>query len=473
MMHTFSVEMCRAGYAVLVPSLKRPVSKLIGNIDFSEYITAGIEYLKNRHDVDTSTIALMGHSWGGDVAYTASKRATEVKTVISYGMSIYTLPSAEPSVLLACGCYDLLHPPEEMLCALRESSGNKEQKTGEISGNIQENTGRKLVISPFSDHSSEIIDPLLIKETVNWLNLVSGGTGEKLCTVHDHYRLIASNIRNLGLFLCFFYISYLISSLFIKSKYINIFPPLFSASCFIITAILKSLSSLSFFISDLSFIVFQIMLLSGFIFRDYTKEEINEKHREEKFIYVLKTIFTYIVLIWFSFILTFTLLRIPFFMTNSMVVKIPFMALFKFFTDGFFYFDKMESLLGFGWFQGWTLFFLTVFPVACIEAFRPGFFISIFTVTVKYIFRKKKEKKVKNKKNIIFMVILLSLASLAWFNLIRQGVNINMELISGLIWLFLRLFLLPLIFFLVFYRILSRFSWFPAITEASIRSRDA
>ena len=499
--------MCRAGYAVLVPSLKRPVSKLIGNIDFSEYITAGIDYLKSRHDVDTSKIAVMGHSWGGDVAYTASTGVPEVKTVISYGMSIYTLPSVKPSILLACGCYDLLHPPEEMLHALRESSGYKEQKTGELAGNIQENTGRKLVISPLTDHSSEIIDPLLIKETVDWVNLVYGRTDVKSLPVNDHFRLIASNIRNFGLFLSFFYVSYLILALFLKSnihdrvvttkneklsslhpsfftlhdshiKYINIFPLIFSASCFIVIVILKSLSSVSFFVSDLSFILFQIMVLCGFMFRNYVKGEVNEKYMEEKFIeekfmeekfmeekfiYVLKFIFTYTILIWFSFILPVTLLRVPYFLTHGLFVKIPFMAVFKFFTDGFFYFDKMEFLLGLGWFQRWPLFFLTVFPVTCIEAFKPGFFINMFTATVSYMFRKKKEKKVKNKKNIIFMVILLCLASLAWFNLIRQGVDINMELISGLIWLFLRLFLLPLSFFLLFYRILSRFSWFPGI----------
>lgn len=457
--------MCRAGYAVLVPSLKRPVSKLIGNIDFSEYITAGIEYLKNRHDVDTSKIALMGHSWGGDVAYTASTDAPDVKTVISYGMSIYTLPSVKPSILLACGCYDLLHPPEEMLRALRESSGYKEQKTGEIAGNIEENTGRKLVISPLTDHSSEIIDPLLIKETVNWVNLISGRTNVKSLPVKDHYRLIASNIRNLGLFLSFFYLSYLMSGLFLKSKYIKLFPPVFSVLSFILIVILKSLSSVSFFVSDMSFILFQIMLLSGFLFRNYVKSEVNETYIEEKFIYVLKFIFIYTILIWFSFIFTFTLMRVPFFFTHGLSVKIPFMAVFKFFTDPFFYFDKMEFLLGLGWFQGWLLFFLTVFPVTCIEAFKPGFFINMFTVPVSYMFRKKKEKKVKNKKNIIFMVILLSIAFLAWFNLIKQGVDINRELISGLIWLFLRLFLLPLSFFIVFYRILSRFSWFPGINR--------
>jgi hypothetical protein len=462
MMHSFSVEMCRAGYAVLVPSLKRPVSKLIGNIDFSDYITGGIDYLATREDVDKEKIALMGHSWGGDVAYTAGTRSPEVKTVISYGMSIYTLPDVKPSILLACGCYDLLHPPEEMLLALRESSGYKDQKTGEISGNIDGNTGRKLVISPFSDHSSEIIDPLLIKETVNWLNLVFARTGVKSFPVMDHYRIIASNIRNLGFFLCFFYISCFILRLFLKSKR---FPLVFSVSCFIIIFILKCLSSMSFFVSDLSFILFQIMLLCGFLFRNYVKGEINEKYMEEKFIYVLKFIFIYIILIWSSFILPVTLLRVPFFLKNGLIVKIPFMIIFKFFTDWFFYFDKMESLLGLGWFQGWLLFFLTVFPVTFIEAFKPGFFINIFTVTVSYIFRKKKEKNLKNKKNLIFMVILLFVASLAWFNLIKQGVGINIELISGLLWLCLRLIFLPITFFLVFYRILCRFSWFPAITE--------
>lgn len=467
MLHSFSIEMCRNGYAVLSLDLHKPPMKFFENVDFYDYFQGGLDFLKHRKEVDSSRIALMGHSWGGFIAYSYGTRTPEVKTVISYGMSIYTAPGLSPDILLASGAYDLLHPPEEMLLALGESSGVKDPKTGEIYGNMSEGTGRKLVISYMTDHSSEILDPVLIYETIKWLDLVFSSSERENIIVKEPYRLISENVRNFGIFLCLFYFSYYLMSLFHKRDKFNKFPLFFPPFCFFLIIIFKALSGLlCSFAPDTAFIIVHIMLWTGFLYRYYFKSGVKEvEYIGEKYIYSLKTVLTYFILIWSSVIVSITLLNVPFFIKEGWFLKVPFMFVFKFFTDSFFYFCKTKPYLGLVWTQGWGIFFFALLPLTLLEMFKPGLIINIFSSIIRYIFRKRERKPVKSdkKKSYGLLLVLLFAAIVSWINLITRGISVNMELIFGLLWVMLQYFLFPLILIIIFYKILKRFSWFPKI----------
>jgi len=466
MFHSYSVEMCRAGYAVFIPDLVKPPLKFFEKIDFFDYVLGGINYLDTRSDVDSSRIALMGHSWGGYIAHDYGIKLPCVKTVISYGMSIYYAPDLPPSILLASGIYDLLHPPWEMLSAIRESSGVAEQKTGEVTGDIKADTARKQVVSPLTDHSSEILDPLLIEETVKWMNQVFGFKREFM-SVREHYRVMAAGIKNFGLFLSLFYLSFRLFTLFFKHKKTGKFPLFFSLFCFILLIVMKGLAGIiPYWSPPAALILLSVMLWTGFLYKQYFSKEVKDtKYIEEKYLYSLKFVLLYFYLIWFSVVLSLVILRLPYLFGCGWVLKAPLVIIFKFFTDGFFYFAKTEPFLGLPWTQSWIRFFMTLIPFILLETFMPGLIVGIFAYIFGLIFRKRKKETARkvNKKEIIIVTVLFVLAIVAWLNLVTRGININTELILGLAGLFLQYLLLPLIIFIIFYKIFSRFSWFPLI----------
>ncbi len=131
---------------------------------------AALKYLATLPHVDERRLALVGHSMGVSYAVdTASKVGEPVTAVVGLGNEAVA-PGVPPrNLLLAMGLYDAFHSVDDMLKAVRKSSGNSELEPYEIAGSINDGVARGLYVSPISDHGMEPLDPLLMSRAIEWV----------------------------------------------------------------------------------------------------------------------------------------------------------------------------------------------------------------------------------------------------------------------------------------------------------------
>jgi len=150
---------------------------------------SALRRLAESPGVDVRRLALVGHSMGVSYAVdTAARVGNAVKAVVGLGNEAVA-PGVPPrNLLLAMGLYDAFHSVEDMLDAVRKSSGNDALGPYEISGDFENGTARGLYISPLSDHGMEPLDPLLMRETIRWVELSLGIPDNGPASIRETYR---------------------------------------------------------------------------------------------------------------------------------------------------------------------------------------------------------------------------------------------------------------------------------------------
>lgn len=189
-MDWLSLAIARSGYTAVSPDF--PTDRDESNIPLLVELMQSL--IAERHSV-SGGIAVVGHSLGAIEALNAAYTVTEVRAVVAIGLYVggeVNLPS--PNVLIITGMYDRYFPPEERIASIRSFTGGSVSAAGILTGSFQHGNARKLMISPYSFHGAEVMDPFILRETVGWLNAVSKREGaDSILPVWDGiaYALIA------------------------------------------------------------------------------------------------------------------------------------------------------------------------------------------------------------------------------------------------------------------------------------------
>jgi pimeloyl-ACP methyl ester carboxylesterase len=163
--------LARRGFVVLDVTLAplTPARRPRELKNFTADVEAAIYYLKESALCSDGQISLLGHSLGGNLAALCATTYPNVPAAISIGFPAESALRSPRNLLLGAGVFDELHGPSKMEKALLEATGGAGRDPGITVGKFSEGTARRLVISPYSDHATEIIDPLLMTESVKWL----------------------------------------------------------------------------------------------------------------------------------------------------------------------------------------------------------------------------------------------------------------------------------------------------------------
>ncbi len=169
----FGIEIARRGFVVLTIDANGH-----GNSDpGSGSGTAALDYMASRDFVDANQLALIGHSMGGGIAWSAlSSSEHTVNAIILVGSGVRnTANSTYPhNILVAVGEFDeLIYPLNKT--ALEPSFGVTDIETGVTYGDFSSGTARRLVVSR-TNHLFCTIDPFFVSETVEWVKDSLKGT---------------------------------------------------------------------------------------------------------------------------------------------------------------------------------------------------------------------------------------------------------------------------------------------------------
>lgn len=148
-----------------------------------------LDYLAHSPEVDIRRLAMVGHSMGVSYAVDAATRVGgTVKAVVGLGNEAVA-PGVPPrNLLLAMGLYDAFHSVEDMLDAVRKSSGDPNLEPYEIAGSVKTGSARSLYISPLSDHGMEPLDPLLMTGAIEWVESSLGMRGRPPVDIRETHR---------------------------------------------------------------------------------------------------------------------------------------------------------------------------------------------------------------------------------------------------------------------------------------------
>ncbi|MDQ7824799.1 MAG: hypothetical protein RDV48_18520 [Candidatus Eremiobacteraeota bacterium] len=199
-MDPLSLELARAGYLVVVPDfpgddIKKNIAIIVVCIDYLSSITG-----KNN-------VALAGHSLGAVEGVDTALFERQVKGVVAIGLYIGGDLALNPgNLLLITGLYDSFQTPGEMCQAISAFTDGAVGEPGITWGDFSRRTAKKLEISPFSQHSSEILDPHLVRETLSWLDSSFLGAPRALSPFYFTWHFTASALAFLSLFLLLLFI---------------------------------------------------------------------------------------------------------------------------------------------------------------------------------------------------------------------------------------------------------------------------
>ncbi len=131
-------------------------------------VMAAMEYLVSEFNV--SRLGLVGHSMGGrTVMAVASQHPSLVNATVSIGMVSQAYTSSQiPNLMVAIGEQEQLFTRENALDFLSAYTMLESPEIGVLYGNFSLGNASKVVVGPFADHLLEVVDPVIIDETVSW-----------------------------------------------------------------------------------------------------------------------------------------------------------------------------------------------------------------------------------------------------------------------------------------------------------------
>lgn len=130
-------------------------------------LEAVVAHLRARPEVDPQRIVLAGHSVGGTLALETAIADPRIAAVASIGMEYDATPTSPRNLLWAHGLYDEFRSLGRMRGYFRASVGASAPDNTGV-GDFGQGTGRRLGVSPTSDHFTELQDWRIHREVVTW-----------------------------------------------------------------------------------------------------------------------------------------------------------------------------------------------------------------------------------------------------------------------------------------------------------------
>jgi len=169
-----AIEFARHGFAALAFDYGGYGESDDHDDDFETMVgdtLAAFSFLANLPDVNPAKLAMVGHSMGVSYAVAASTIAgNSVRAVVGLGNEAVAPQIPPRNLLLAMGLYDAFHTLPNMIEAVGHSTGLPGIEPGQVAGDLRDGTARSLFVSPISDHGIEPLDPLLIGQSIRWVD---------------------------------------------------------------------------------------------------------------------------------------------------------------------------------------------------------------------------------------------------------------------------------------------------------------
>ncbi|MEE9377177.1 MAG: alpha/beta fold hydrolase [Candidatus Lokiarchaeia archaeon] len=174
-MQPMSIELVKRGFTVINLDF-RGHGASEGYLDRFELINdvaAAVEYLENLGYI--SEIGLVGHSMGsGAVTSFARAYPNRVNATVAIG-GIPSNMTNISNLLLAIGLFEQGYTEEDVLEGLRLYTGLDNVEIGVLYGDFNSGDATKGIISPFSEHTQEVKDSVIIHNTVLWFEEAFNG----------------------------------------------------------------------------------------------------------------------------------------------------------------------------------------------------------------------------------------------------------------------------------------------------------
>jgi pimeloyl-ACP methyl ester carboxylesterase len=205
----FGIELARRGSVVLTIDATSH-----GNSGYTSYNSdrggaVALDYLNSLEYVDK--LGIVGHSMGAGIAIQALGLTTvPVDAIVfvgggSHNTSEWANTTYPQNLLIAVGRYDELFDDPKFFSSLSDTFGaiGDEINPGELYGDFSNGSARKLVIGE-TNHLFETIDPIIISETVRWLEKSLKGIDTTSGNLIYQFHILGGLIASLGIIFSIF-----------------------------------------------------------------------------------------------------------------------------------------------------------------------------------------------------------------------------------------------------------------------------
>jgi pimeloyl-ACP methyl ester carboxylesterase len=169
-MQPLSIELAKRGFTVINIDFRGHGASTGGfyRSDLIKDIKAAVEYIEDSLSYITE-IGLVGHSLGAEIVLKFSNMYPEkVNATVAIGAIIENVTSIS-NLLIASGLYDTGLTEERILDILRIYTQQQHVVIGQLYyGDFNGGNNTMGFISPFSEHLGEVMDSVIIFQTVQW-----------------------------------------------------------------------------------------------------------------------------------------------------------------------------------------------------------------------------------------------------------------------------------------------------------------
>jgi dienelactone hydrolase len=133
-------------------------------------VDAAIDFLKSLPFVDTTRLALVGHSRGGWAAVNVGYRRDDIGSVVAISTAPGSCNQERPhNLLLLAGDRDGLISVPQCQASLERATGGSGRDPNVLYGQLPLGTARELIVAEWVNHLSQLADPLATRRTVQWV----------------------------------------------------------------------------------------------------------------------------------------------------------------------------------------------------------------------------------------------------------------------------------------------------------------
>jgi len=409
-------------------------------------LQTAIKYLYHLNFIDSQKIALIGHSMGARVAVNVASRVN-VKAVVSMGMSVFASPEAPPNLLMIIGFYDQIHPPLEMIEALKINTGGFSEE-GKLWGDFSRGNARMLFISPAADHVSEVFDPAIIAVAGEWISRSFELTTEDLNSDKFKPPPVADRIQFIfliylgawGILLSLFF---LLKEFFFSRKIFSRIMPAILAALFICLVFIFQIEN-KFISCDALAGRILFLLCSGFMVFNYLIQSLPPDSMKESLDSIFKKkilrAFLYILIIYFAFQVVIIFSAIPYYAILPSSLKAIPLFLWKQITLGGYHRLIVAGRL----FSPASIEGLFLPLLLGLEIISPGSIMKILLGVAGSLLGIRREKRKTSIVHIAILIIVIIAAVWAWFPWVKSG-QVDLPLLYSLLKLCIKFFVLPII----------------------------
>lgn len=233
-------------------------------VDFLKAIDKAKEF-----GVETSSIAIVGHSMGAGYAQVLAKNDSRVKCIVllgAYPNSQVLSGQEKLNLLVLNGAYDELVNTGRCLKVFENVTGLKNVEVGKVYGSFREGDAREFYVSGFNDHLTVLYSGDSVERVVDWVTEFYGVGHERSLTWQ---RLTAYILCSISTFALIFPLADAISSKLPKGELLDKRAELTPILIYFITTFLAS--SFTLFLQTLLYAVLPLFVSDFIISFFYTQ----------------------------------------------------------------------------------------------------------------------------------------------------------------------------------------------------------